>query len=84
MFLVQTWMLRDRAIRWRLACEEFRFRLVSLVESELLRHRTNCTLNYFCNFLWMRAIDRVARARDRDLDLVTCWRASRTSVLVRG
>ena len=68
-FLVQPWMLRNRAIRWRLACKEFRFPLVSLVESELLRHRTSCTLNYFCNFLWMRDIDRVARARD--LDLVT-------------
>ena len=48
--------LAIRAIRWRLACGEFRFRLVSLVESELLRHRTNCTLNYFCNFLWAGSI----------------------------
>jgi len=35
-----------------------------LAESELLRDRTGCTLNYICDFLGMRDVDRVARARD--------------------
>jgi hypothetical protein len=52
-----------------------------LVEFELLRDRTSCTLNYICNFLGTRDVDRVARACD--FDLVT-WLAWHTSVRVRG
>ena len=37
-----------------------------LAESELLRDRTCCTLNYICNLLGMGDVDRVAGACDFD------------------
>jgi len=37
-----------------------------LAESELLRDRTCCTLNYICDFLGMRDVDCVAGACDFD------------------
>jgi hypothetical protein len=45
------WMLLPRIVTWFLRVWEL------LAESELLRDRTCCTLNYICDFFGMRDVD---------------------------